>query len=84
MTCFRFAIFMSDTTIINNFNSDDSNIAYIKTQNLQIMATLAYRILKFEPMIKKLIVTNHAFFTGITFSRINSFAYINSIVIQHL
>ena len=38
------------------------------------MATLVYRILKSEPMIQKLIVTNHVFFTAITFSWINSFA----------
>ena len=48
------------------------------------MTTIAYRIWKFEFMIKKTIVANHASFTCITTSRINSFAYINSIVIQHL
>ena len=75
---------MNNTTRINIFNSYNSNIAYTKTQNHQIMATIAYRILKFEFMIKKPIVENHAFFTSITFSKINSFTYINSIVIQHL
>ena len=35
-------------------------------------------------MIKKEIVTNHAFFAAITFSKITFFAYINSIVTQHL
>ena len=54
------------------------------TQNRQIMVTIAFRILKFESMIKKPIVTNHTFFISITFSRINLFSYINSIVIQHL
>ena len=44
------------------------------------MATIAYRILKFESMI----VSNDASFTSITFSRVNSFAYISSIVIQQL
>ena len=70
--------------IFNIFNRDNSNIAYIKAQNCQIKATIAYRILKFESMIEKTIVTNHAFSTFITFSTINSFAYINSIVMYHL
>ena len=48
------------------------------------MTNIAYRILKLEPMIKKTIVTNYAFFTAFTYRRINSFAYINSIVIHHL
>ena len=52
------------------------------------MATVACRILKFEAMIEKLIVKNHAFFTTTTttttFSRIISFAYINFIIIQNL
>ena len=72
-----------NTTTINIFKSDNSNIAYVKTYHCQFMTTIAYRILKFESMIKKLIVANHAFFTAITFSKINSFAYINSIVIYH-
>ena len=45
------------------------------------MASIAYRILKVESMIKKLIVANRTFFTSITFSRIDPFAYINSLVI---
>ena len=44
---------MNNTTVINAFNSDNRNIIYIKTQNQQIMVTITYRILKFEPMIKK-------------------------------
>ena len=45
---------MNDTTVIKTLNSDNnSNIAYIKTQHCQIMATIAYKILKFETMIKK-------------------------------
>ena len=48
------------------------------------MATIAYRILKFESMIKILIVTNDAFFTFITFSKTISFGYIKSFVMQHL
>ena len=75
---------MNNTTIINIFHSDDNNIAYIKTQNRQILATIAYRILKFESMIKRQIVANYTFFTSSTFSRIISLAYINSIVTQHL
>ena len=61
---------MNNTMIINIFNSDNNNIAYIKTQNCQIMANIVYRILNFESMIKKPIVTNQQLFTYITFSRI--------------
>ena len=48
------------------------------------MTTITYRILKFESMIEKSIVANYTFFDVITFSQINSFSYINSIVIQYL
>ena len=65
---------MNDTTIFNIFNSN--NIAYINTQNRQIMPTIAYRILTFESIIIKGIVTNHAFFAVVTFSKISSFTYI--------
>ena len=61
--------------IMNIFNSDNSNIAY---------SNIANRILKFKPMIKKPIMTNHTFFAVVTFSKISSFADINSIVIQCL
>ena len=74
---------MNNTTIVNIFNNDNSNYAYIKTQHYQIMAIIAYRIFKLEFMIKKPSVANHTFFNSITFSRINPFAYINFIVIQY-
>ena len=64
---------MNNTTVINTFNIDNSNISYIKIKHNQIMANIIYRILKLEPMIKKTIVTNHTFFTVITFSNFNSF-----------
>ena len=44
---------MNTTTIINIFNSGNNNIAYIKTQHREIMATIACRILKIELMVKK-------------------------------
>ena len=75
---------MNNTSIINIFNSDNSNIAYIKTKHFQVMTTIEYRILKFESVITKTIVLNHAFFAVLTFSKIDSFAFINSIVMQHL
>ena len=76
---------MNNTTVIKTLNSDNnSNIAYIKTQHCQIMATIAYKILKFETMIKKNNSDKNALFTAITFSRINYFGYINLIVTQHL
>ena len=75
---------MNNKTIINIFNSDNSNIAYIKTQNCQIFITIAYRILKFEPMIKTPILANYEFYVIATFSRNNSFAYLNSIALKVL
>ena len=44
---------MNNTTITNNFNSNNSNIVYIKTQHDQIVTTIPNRIVKFKPMIKK-------------------------------
>ena len=70
--------------IINIFYSDNNNIAHIKTQNCQIIANIAYKILIFESMIKNPIVANHAFFTSIIFKMIKSFTYNNFIAIQHL
>ena len=63
---------VDNTMVTNTINSDNSNIAYIKIQHHQIMATIAYRSLKFEKMIKKQIGTNYTFFTAITFSNISS------------
>ena len=86
--CFAFSKFTM-TTLINILDSDNSNIAYIKTQHFQSMTTIAYIILKFESMIKKPITANHTFFTVVTFSSftscfINSLAYISSIVFMAL
>ena len=50
--------------------------------NLNIDIT--HIVLKFEFIIKKPIVENHTFFAVVTFSKINSFAYIHSMVVQHL
>ena len=44
---------MNNSNVINILSSDNSNIAYIKAQNRQIMTTIVCRILKFESMIKK-------------------------------
>ena len=41
---------MNNMTVINTFKGNNSNIVYIKAQHHQIMTTIAYRILKFEPM----------------------------------
>ena len=84
MNFFRFANDMTKTTIINLFNSDNSNIVHVKIHYHQIMMTVTDRILKFETMTKKSIVTDNTFFTVITFSRLNSFTLINSIKIKHL
>ena len=83
MNYFRFANVMNNRTIINFFNSDNSNIDNILRNKTvkSCPAVISYRISKFESMIKKPLVANHTFFTSTTFSRISSFAYINSIVI---
>ena len=45
---------MNINTAVNIFNSDFSNIAYIETQRRQILATIAYRILRnLNPLLKK-------------------------------
>ena len=62
MNCFRFANV-----------SDNRNIAKIKTQHCQIMATTANRIWKFEPIIKIPLEANYTFFAVFTFNNINSF-----------
>ena len=71
INCSRFASVMN-TTITNTFDSDNNNIAYIKTQNCQIMATIANRISEFKTMIKIPIVTNNTLITVISFSNISS------------
>ena len=48
------------------------------------MTTITYIILKVESMTKKEIVTKHIFFAIVKLSKINSLAYISSIVTQHL
>ena len=56
---------MNNTTTSHTLKSDNSNIASIKTQHHKIMTTITYRILKFEPKIKKSIVTNYTLLTVI-------------------
>ena len=45
--CVRFANAMNNTTIINTFYSDYSNIAKSRTQHCQIIATIASRAMLF-------------------------------------
>ena len=59
-------------------------ILYILRHKIIKSWEIAYRIVKIENTIIKPIVTNHALFAVVTFSRIKSFAYVNSILIQHL
>ena len=70
-----------NNTIINTFNKYNSRIANTDTQHRQVMTIVINRIFKFESMIKKPIVASYTFFAVITF-KINSFVYINSIVIS--
>ena len=46
------------------------------------MTTIAYRIVKLESVFKKTKVKNDTFFAVVTFSKINSFAYISSVIIR--
>ena len=62
MNCFRFANAMDNTTIINTFDSEKNNIANIKTQHCQIMATITNEILRFELVIKIIILVNYIFY----------------------
>ena len=64
---------MNNTKISNTFNSDNSNIAYIRIHHSRIMTIIKSRINYFKPMIKKSIGTNHAFFAAIT---IESFTFL--------
>ena len=57
---------MNNTTIIDIFKSGNSSIANIKTQDYQIMTIITNIILKFEPMIKIPLVTNHVDFLVVT------------------
>ena len=52
--------------------------------NRQIMTVITNKILKFKPMPKTPIVKNFTFFAAFTFNKINFFAYINTIIMQHL
>ena len=77
---------MNNITIVNVL-SDNSNVislmlAFNVAKSLQ--NSIVYRILKYESIIKNAMAANHAFFAFITFGKINFFAYINSIVTQHL
>ena len=76
MSCYRFANTRNNTTIINAFNSDNNNIANIKTDhnhqtiivrlsNCQTITIITNRILKFKLRIKNWTVTKNTFFTVI-------------------
>ena len=52
MNCFRLANAMNNTTIINPLNSENIIIVKVKTQNCQIMAIIANKILKLESWLK--------------------------------
>ena len=59
MICVKFANVMNNATIINTFNSDNSNIT--KTQQSHIMATITNGIWRFKLMIKIPMLTNYRF-----------------------
>ena len=70
MNCFRSANAVNNTTIIDTFNSDNSNITKTNARLSQLMTTIANKILKFEPTINLSKKANYLFFTVITFSNI--------------
>ena len=74
-------VVINSTTIINLTVTIEISL---KLRHNIVMANIPYGLLKFEPMIKKQVVVNHAFFFSITFSWINSSVYINSVIIQRL
>ena len=72
-----------NNTSINIFNSDNSKIAYINTEHCQNMTIIAYRILKFQSMIKKSTMANHTFFAVVTFSKTLAIPLPVSILLQY-
>ena len=72
-------VVINSTTIINLTVTIEISL---KLRHNIVMASIPYGLLKFEPMIKKPVVVNHAFFFSI--NGINSFVYINSVIIQRL
>ena len=58
MNSFGLANVIKNTTRINIFNSDNNNVANIKTQHHQIKATIVNKILKFGSIIKNPKVAN--------------------------
>ena len=84
MNCIGFANVMNNMAIINIFNNDNSNVTYMKLQHHEIMTTTLYRFLKFEFVIKNLIMPNHTFFTVVTVSKINFLDLVNFATVQNL
>ena len=68
MSSFTFVNIMNSAMIINTFNSDNCNIANIKTQNVRSGQPLQT---EFKHLIKILIMEDNTFY--VTFCRINSF-----------
>ena len=77
MNCFRFPNVINNSTIINTFNSDNSNIANINTQRRQSMTTITNKISKFTPIIKKPLVAGNTFFTVILYFYTVQFLHLN-------
>ena len=92
-TIFKYKIFyqisyirfpnMNNATIINIFNSDNAILLILRHNIVKSWQSLHTESWNLNPWLKKAAVTNHAFFATMTFSRISSFPYISSIVIQH-
>ena len=64
---------MCNIMIVDTLYGHNKNVANIKTQHQEIMATIKNKVLKLKPIIKMSIVTNYLFATVLTFSNINFF-----------
>ena len=72
MKCVRLANAINNSTIVNTFKSDNSNISYIQRKHCKSMSTITNRILKIKLMLKKPILTDKALLLIITLKNINS------------
>ena len=72
MKCVRLANAINNSTIVNTFKSDNSNISYIQRKHCKSMPIITNRILRIKLMLKKPILTDKALLLIITLKNINS------------
>ena len=81
---FKTSIFKTSIFIFLEVTKTHHKMQVSKSTSCIMRLAITNMILKFKPMIKKTIMKNYTFFAVFTFSKINSFAYINSIIMQDL